>query len=70
MLSLEVPGEVVAAVLTVVTVMGVGLTSWMLITMVRLTGVVASLEARLADHDKRLDRHDDFIDTGHPEHRQ
>jgi hypothetical protein len=70
MLATEIPGEAVAAVLTVLTLIGVGLTSWLLATMFRLSNVIAALEAKLMDHDKRLDRLDRFIDSGHPEHRQ
>ncbi len=69
MLATEIPGEAVAAVLTVLTLIGVGLTSWLLATMFRLSNVIAALEAKLMDHDKRLDRLDRFIDSGHPEHR-
>ena len=66
----EIPGEAVAAVLTIITVIGVGLTSWMLVTMVRLTSVVASLEARIHEQEKTIERHEAFIAAGHPEHRR
>lgn len=69
MIATEVPGEAVAAILTVMTVMGVGLTSWMLMTMVKLTGIIAGLEAKLEEHERVLARHEQFISAGHPEHR-
>jgi hypothetical protein len=50
-----------AGIITVFVVIGGGISSWMLTTLVRLTNVVTSLEERLDGHEKRIDR----IDPGH-----
>jgi hypothetical protein len=59
--DVTIPGEVMAGIITVFVVIGGGISSWMLTTLVRLTNVVTSLEERLDGHEKRIDR----IDPGH-----
>lgn len=53
--DVSIPGEVLAAILGVLTVMGVGLGSWTLVTVVRLTGSVASLASTVAQLERTVE---------------
>jgi hypothetical protein len=54
--DVTVPGEVMAGMIGLLSIAGVGITSWMLLTLVKLTSVVAGLEERLDGHERRIDR--------------
>jgi hypothetical protein len=54
----EVPDALLAGVVALGVAVFIGLASWALLMLVRLTGIVAGLEARIeersADHERRL----------------
>lgn len=54
--DVTVPGEVMAGLIALISMAGVGVTSWMLLTLVKLTSVIAGLEERLDGHERRIDR--------------
>ena len=54
--QITMPGEVLAGLIALVSVAGVGITSWMLVTLVRLTAVVAAMEECINGHERRLNR--------------
>jgi hypothetical protein len=54
--DVSVPGEVLAGLIGLISIAGVGITSWMLLTLVRLTSVIATLEERLDGHERRIDK--------------
>lgn len=60
--DVSVPGEVLAGLIGLLSLAGVGITSWMLLTLVRLTNVVTGLEERVDGHDRTIDRHDRTLD--------
>lgn len=56
MLAIEIADEAAAAIATVIVFGGIGLLSWMLATMVRVTSNLARVEARLDEAEKDSER--------------
>lgn len=58
-LGTEVPGEVLAGVISFLVLIVVGVTSWALVLLVRLGQVVARLEESTANLERRVSRLED-----------
>lgn len=56
LLGTEVPGEVLAGVISFLVLIVVGITSWALVLLVRLGQVVARLEESTANLERRVGR--------------
>ena len=59
LLGTEVPGEVLAGVISFLVLIVVGVTSWALVLLVRLGQVVARLEESTANLERRVSRLED-----------
>lgn len=69
MFAAEVDATVVALVGGLLVSIGMGIMSWQLITLVKLTNLVAVLEAKIVRLEKDYEKFEDLLD-GHPEIRR
>lgn len=67
--DVTVPGEVLVLFVGLLITVGVGITSWALVLLVRTTQLVARLEARIDSLEERVTEHTDLL-RGHPEVRR